>query len=261
MTKVMSLEKFKTYAAYFWGMCACLYGGYTFFYENDKWHLFLFSIVLYGLLYALFKLIRKTTWSWLRHGISFIILYSAVLAIFFSSSFLQIKEFQLIHPNWVLADQVQINDVEIDDYRHRRSLQYAYTRVKYTYQLNAQMGMGAADKLDPQYMLWFFETSPALKAIAEQKTNQAMHQQQYSVYVNAQNPSQSRFFLNQRYFELRNSGFAWLIFSLQMLFLVLVLILAIMLWDAFTDSKRSKTSKKSKTKRQAKALQAKSDTE
>ncbi len=248
----MSLEKFKSYAAYFLGMCACLYGCYTFFYENDKWHLLLFSIMLYGLLYAVFRFISKKSWGWLCHGLSFIVLYSTVLAIFFSSSFLQIKEFQLTHPNWILADQVQINQVEIDDYRHRRSLQYAYTRAQYQYMLNEQISTGVADKLDPQYMLWFLETSQDLKVRAALKTEHAIHQQQYSVYVNTQNPNQSRFFLNQDYFELRNSGFAWLVYGLQMLSLVLVLIVVILLWDAFSDSKESKTAKKSKTKPKAK---------
>lgn len=257
----MSLEKIKTFAAYFLGMCACLYGCYTFFYENDKWHLLLFSIMLYGLLYAVFRFISKKSWSWLRHGLSFIVLYSAVLAIFFSSSFLQIKEFQLTHSNWVLADQVQINQVETDYYRHRRSLQYAYTRVNYQYTLNDQTDIGTADKLDPQYMLWFLETSQDLKARAELKTEHAIHQQQYSVYVNTQNPSQSRFFLNQDYFELRNSGFAWLIYGLQMLSLVLVLIVVILLWDTFSDVKESKTAKKSKTKPKAKVQKAKPDME
>lgn len=257
----MSLEKFKTYAAYFFGMCACLYSGYTFFYENDKWHLLLFSIVLYALLYMVWRCINKKAWSWLCHCISFFVLYSAILAIFFSSSFLQIQEFRFTHSNWVLANQVQINAVEIDNYRYKRSPQYAYTRVQYQYTLNEQTHTNFADKINRQYILWFLETSQDLKTIAKLKTDHAIDQQQFSVYVNTHNPSQSRFFLNQDYFELRNSGFAWLIYSFQMLSLILVILVIIIIWDAFSDYKESKTAKNSKTKHKVKVRKVESDVE
>lgn len=152
----MRLEKLKTYATYFFAICTCLYIGYNFFYENDKWHLFLFSIILYALLYIIWRYINKKSWSWLRHGISFFVLYSIALAIFFSSSSLQIQEFKITHPNWVLANQVRINTVEIDSYRQKRSPQYAYTRVQYQYTLNDQTHTNFADKLNLQYILWFW---------------------------------------------------------------------------------------------------------
>lgn len=99
------------------------------------------------------------------------------------------------------------------------------------------------DHLNPQYLLLFWESQDGLIEKTQLKTKQAISQHQSVLFVNLKNTDEVRFFLNQNYFDIRNAGFAWLIYGFQMFFIVLILII---LMGAFVGLNTADQPKKTK---------------
>lgn len=243
---MVQIKQLKDFLLYFLGIIVLIYSVYTIFYENEKWHLVLFSLVIYGFFLLLFKLISKKKIDKFYAVLIFFVFYIFILAVFFSSSFLQIKEFQFTHPKWVKVDQVEIKQIQIHYLDERRSLGYASTELHLKYQFNKQIKETVISGLYPQYLLYPFEDSESLKEKALSKTNNAIVQHQYRLYVNPYDTDETRFFLNQEYFDLRNAGFAWLIYVIQALLLFFIFLVVYLIVDAVWSNNRFEKRKNNK---------------
>lgn len=123
----MFFNHFKTYASYIIAIILLLYGGFEFFIKNEKWHLILISLVLYGLMALIYHFLLKKKINQFYLVSIFPFFYGFILAVFFSSSYLQTKAFQLTHPDWVQIKQVEITDTKIDYIYKRRPKMIGHT--------------------------------------------------------------------------------------------------------------------------------------
>ncbi|RZG88317.1 hypothetical protein EXE10_03195 [Acinetobacter sp. WCHAc060033] len=198
------------------GILAILGLGLLFFYRENLC-LVIYAIVLYLPIYLL--LLRKyfKTHRILLHSFSIFIAYVLLQIVWGVSPKLQFKEFEWTHPHWQPASQVQLVDTKSEVYRRSRSVSYAYMNVIYQYEYQGKTYSTEQSDLVRQYFLKLLGDEPAvLRQLSAYKLKNEFLNGQAVVLVNAESPQESIYFYSQRWFDLRGSWLAKILWGLQL---------------------------------------------
>ena len=242
----MNISKIKEIFHYIVGCFILIFGFYLTFFEGEKWHFILYSLVLYSVIYLILWKMRKTRLGWFESLFIYAGLHLFLLGVVSGSNYLQVKEFELTHKDWVKVQDINLEKIEVGYKGERRRIHHTYIDVTLQYHFNNQVWNHSYEHLHKMYYLWLFESSTNLENLIIERVNHSLDKHLYQLYVNPDNPNESIFYLDQEYYNLRNSGFIWIIYYAQVLIFVILIIIVFVIFDAIknNDSVIQKKSKK-----------------
>lgn len=188
-------------------ICALALGFYGLLIENENWHVLIYSGILYVIVYTVFLKSIFQLKEYFFHIAIYSILYVILQFILTSSPYLQVVDFRITHPTWQSID-VQILSEETDFYKQGRSAGFIYVGVDYQFLLNHQYYRSHEKYALKQYYVSWSETPDFLRALTEQKWQQAVLNHEVLTFVNPSKPTQAKLFYSDDLFDFRGSWFA-----------------------------------------------------
>ncbi len=130
--------------------------------------------------------------------ISVTLFYLLTALIISTSPYLRIKDFQLFHPNYK-ASEFNITHFEGKYRSQYKSIGYYYATIDYTYEKNGK----TYQQQEEEAIKWGHFTDNSQKNKA--KINQLLKENECFVFVNANNPTESKLFCSNKYLYLEGS--------------------------------------------------------
>lgn len=219
------IEKLKDVFWYFLGIIILIYCVYMTFYENEKWHIVIYTLIIYNISVMIFYVLRRVRINLFDYLFYLFVCYLLILGLFSASPLLQKIEFEQTHPQWIQVERIQILDAKTHHFNKARKLAYSYMDLRFQFVIDHQKIVKTQRGMHKLYKIGLFESSEKLHKLLNIELQQALEQQTYSVFIHPENPHQFKIFLNQDLFNLRLSGFAWILFFMQATILTIFAVL------------------------------------
>lgn len=176
--------------------------------------------------YIVFRLIKRKGLTLLRLLLILNFSYLIVGSVFSIFPALAIKEFALTHPTW---ERSNIDNYSLNAYYQKKyRSSHPKTDVNYVYYFkNKEHKSSVSNPIDYDEYVFQFKSKEDLVAISKAATQKALENHDYVLFVNAENPSESKLFLLNTWFNIKYSTPARLminvLFLASMAFLCLLL--------------------------------------
>lgn len=219
--------KVKDFSIKIASVCLFLYLIYLTFFEAQKWHLLLYSALIMGVVTLIMHLLQPRKRSYLFYSFAFLCTYFVLFGFFSGSAYLQKLEFECTHPHWVKVTAFKVEDYTVSYAQQSREQGHAAIDMQVKFEFDGQSYVTQYSQLHKQYRIWMFESKQQVLDSAHRHLEDAFRQQDFSLYVNPQQPTQTQFILNQDIFSLRMSSFIWVIYFVINMLLVIVLMIIV----------------------------------
>ncbi len=160
--------------------------------------------------YLSFRLVKRKKITLLRLLLILNFAYFVVGSMFSIFPALAIKEFVLTHPTW---DTSIIDNYSLNPYYRKTSRSsHPKTDVSYVYYFkNKEYKSSVSDPIDYDEYVFQFKSREELVAISKTATQKALDNHDYVLFVNTENPSESKLFLLNTWLNIKYSTPARLI--------------------------------------------------
>ncbi|MCS4533017.1 hypothetical protein [Neisseria montereyensis] len=176
--------------------------------------------IIYGVVGGSLLFLMGKDKSKKRFLVSVVISYLLIAFLISISPYLKIKDFQLFHPNYEQLTEYQITDAKLH-YGGRRP-RYTYVTIKYAYSLKGK----AYEQTEKEPIKW--SNSLWLGSVYErEKLSEIIKEKDFLVFVNRNNPSESKMFYSNKLLYLSGSRAFQDIFYLLESFTVLLIGIAL----------------------------------